>query len=287
MQITHPPVAEATTQTRTGSLQILLSIAVTQLGAAVAARLFARVGPDSVVMMRQGFAACVLMAWTRPRLRGRSGSDWMAVVLFGAVFAAMSLCFYQAVNRLPLGVAVTIELLGPLSLSAALSRRRREFACVGLALFGVVLLGETGAHLNATGIIFVLLAALGWASYIVMSKKIGERFAKLDGLAIAMTVATLCSSPFGLRAGAKLLHPAVLATGMIVALLSAIIPFSLDITALRTVSAHTYGTLMSLSPAFATVFGVTFLGEEMKLWQLFGIVCVMLASARSVIGTRR
>lgn len=265
---------------------VLVSILSVQLGAGFARRLFDDVGPASVVMMRQGGAAVVLLAVARPRLTGRSRRDWTTVLGFGAVLAAMNLTFYEAVARLPLGLAVTIELLGPLGLAVALSRRWRELLWCGVAVLGVVLLGEGGPSIDPLGIAFAVAAAVCWGGYILLSGATGRRFAGVDGLAIAMAAATLISSPIGLRAGTQLFSARVLLLGALVALLSGLVPFSLEITALRHVPPRVFGVLMSLSPAAATLSGFVILSQRLTGWQLVAMAMVIVASAATVLGAK-
>jgi inner membrane transporter RhtA len=265
---------------------IMLSIVSVQFGAAVAKQLFDDVGPAGVVLLRQGLAAIVLMAVARPALRGRSRRDWAVVFGFGAVLAVMNLTFYEAVDRLPLGMAVTIELLGPLGLAVAFSRRGREFAWCGLALIGVVLLSEGGVEVDAAGIVFALVAAVGWATYILLVGAAGRQFVGIDGLALAMVAASIFSSPFGLQAGSSLLAPRVLGLGAVVALLSAIVPFSLEVTARRSVAPGVFGVMMSLSPAVAALSGFLILGQRLTLQQLAGMALVTVASAATVATAR-
>ena len=163
------------------------SIVSVQLGAAIASSLFHTVGAPGTVLLRQGLAAAVMITIARPTVRGRSASDWRVVCVFGLVLAAMNVCFYEAVERLPLGIAVTIELFGPLGLAASLSRRRREFAYVLLAAVGVVMLGGVTQRLDRVGVAFDLVAAAGWASYILLSRRTGRSFDGVDGLATNVT----------------------------------------------------------------------------------------------------
>lgn len=269
-----------------GTMLVMLSIVSVQFGAAVAKQLFDDVGPAGVVLLRQGLAAVVLMAVARPAIRGRATRDWAVVLGFGAVLAVMNLTFYEAVARLPLGMAVTIELLGPLGLAVALSRRPREYAWCGLALVGVVLLGEGGVAVDIVGIVFALIAAAGWATYILLVGAAGRRFQGVDGLALAMVAATLFSSPFGLQAGRSLLSGRVLALGALVALLSAIVPFSLEVTARRSVEAGVFGIMMSLSPAVAALSGFLILDQALTLQQLAGMALVTIASAATIATAR-
>jgi inner membrane transporter RhtA len=231
-------------------------------------------------------AAGVLLAIARPRVTGRSRRDWLIVCVFGLVLAAMNVCFYEAVERLPLGIAVTIELFGPLGLAASLSRKRREFAYVLLAAVGVVLLGGATQHLDLAGVAFDLVAAAGWASYILLSRRTGSHFDGVDGLALAMVVATVAVAPLGIATGGlQLLQPSALITGLAVAMLSAAIPFSLEIHALRAVGPRTFGVVMSTSPAVAAVMGWLVLNETLGLLQAAAIGCVVAASAGTALAT--
>lgn len=267
---------------RHGTPLVLVSIASVQLGAGFARQLFDEVGPAAVVMLRQGGAALVLLALARPSVRGRSRRDWATVLAFGAVLAVMNLTFYEAVARLPLGIAVTIELLGPLGLAVGLSRGRRELAWAGVAVAGVLLLSEGGDHLDPAGIAFALVAAVGWASYILLSRATGQRSSGIDGLALAMAVAALTAAPLGLRAGGALLDAHVLAVGALVALLSGLVPFSLELVALRRVRPRVFGVLMSLSPAAAALSGFVVLGQRLDAVQLAAVVLVIAASVGTV-----
>jgi inner membrane transporter RhtA len=262
------------------------SIVSVQLGAAIASSLFDRVGAPGTVLLRQGLAAAVLLAIARPRLTGRQRGDWGVVCAFGLVLAAMNLCFYEAVERLPLGIAVTIELFGPLGLAASLSRRRREFAYVLLAAIGVLLLGGATQHLDPAGVAFDLVAATGWASYILLSRRTGSRFDGVDGLALAMVVATVAIAPLGIAtAGVRLLEPHALLIGLAVAMLSAAIPFTLEIHALRAVGPRTFGVVMSSSPAVAGVMGWVVLHEALGWLQAAAIGCVVVASVGTAVAT--
>lgn len=265
-----------------GTALVLVSIVSVQLGAGFARQLFDDVGPAAVVMLRQGGAALVLLALARPSLRGRSRRDWATVVAFGGVLAVMNLTFYEAVARLPLGIAVTIELLGPLGLAVGLSRGRRELGWAAIAVVGVLLLSEGGGRLDPAGVAFALLAGVGWASYILLSRATGQRSAGIDGLALAMAVAALTVAPLGLRAGGALLDAHVLAVGALVALLSGLVPFSLELVALRRVRPRVFGVLMSLSPAAAALTGFVVLGQRLGVWQVLAVAMVIAASVGTV-----
>lgn len=276
---------------RTPPPQLLLlgSIASVQFGAAFASRLFAQAGPAGVVLMRLAISGAVLLAITRPTLRGRSRDDVRAAIAFGLVLAAMNWSFYEALDRLPLGPAVTIEFTGPLALAVIGSRRWLDWLWVVLAGGGVAVLALRGSHggIDALGVMFALVAAACWAGYILLSKRVGSAFAHLDGLAIALGVGTLFVAPAGIAVGgAALLRPSVLAGGFAVAMLSSLIPYSLEIIALRRLAPGTFGLLMSLEPAFAAMAGVIVLSEPLTAPLLIALVMVISASVGTTITGR-
>lgn len=271
---------------------ILIGIGSVQFGAALAAKLFDRAGPAGVVLMRLTFAALVLLALTRPRLRGRSRRELLIAAGFGLVLGAMNWSFYEAIQRLPLGPAVTIEFAGPLAVAIAGSRRLLDLLWVALAGGGVVLLAfghsDSKHALNLTGILLALLAGAFWASYILFSQRVGSTFDGLQGLAIALSVAAVALLPAGLIEGGRaLLNPAVLGGGLLVALLSSLIPYSLELIALRRIRAATFGLLMSLEPAVAALAGLLLLGQQLRLRTVAALFMVVVASAgTSLQGSR-
>jgi inner membrane transporter RhtA len=276
---------------RTPPPQLLLlgSIGSVQFGSALANKLFAQAGPGGVVLLRLAMSTIVLLAISRPSLPSllrHSRADLGAAIAFGLVLGAMNWSFYEALNRLPLGVAVTIEFVGPLSVAVAGSRRALDIIWVVLAGGGVVLLatrGETG-DVDALGVLLALCAGACWASYILLSKHVGSRFAALDGLGIAFVVGTLLVIPAGVvEGGAALGHPSVLAGGLLVGLLSSLIPYSLEIVALRRLSASTFGLLMSLEPALAALAGVLVLSQHLTGGLLVALVMVVTASVGTTI----
>ena len=251
-----------------------------QIGGAIASSLIDRIGAPGAVFLRLGIGVVVLMALARPKLRGRSGRDWATVAAFGIAIGMTNLSFYQALARLPLGVAVTIEFIGPLGLAAALSRRRFDLAAVAVAAIGVVLVnGHELGEVNWVGVGFGLGAAVGWAAYILLSAETGRRFAQLDGLALAMVFGTALALPWGvLTAGSQLLDPQVLLVGASIALLSAVLPFSLELLALRRMRPAAFGVLMSLEPAVGALAGLVVLHQRLGAVQIAGMGCVVAAS---------
>jgi inner membrane transporter RhtA len=276
---------------RTPPPQVLLlgSIASVQFGSAFAAKLFAQAGPGGVVFLRLALSGLALIAVTRPRLRGRTRADLVAAVTFGLVLGGMNWSFYEALDRLPLGVAVTIEFVGPLVVAIVGSRRALDLVWVALAGGGVVLLALRGSHqgVHALGVGLALVAATCWAFYILLSKRVGAVFARLDGLAVALGVGTLLVAPAGIvEGGSALGRPSVLLGGVAVAFLSSLIPYSLEIVALRRLSAAAFGLLMSLEPAMAALAGVLVLSEHITGVLLAALVMVIVASVGTTVTSR-
>jgi inner membrane transporter RhtA len=258
---------------------VLAGIASVQLGAAVAKDLFGTISPTTMVWLRLVTSALVLAALARPVLRGRTRTDWLVVVGFGASLGTMNWAIYQSFARIPLGLAVTIEFIGPLSLAVLGSRRARDLLWVALAAAGVLLLGAEPEDLTVAGAAFALLAGAAWAAYILLSSSTGRRWPGLDGLAVASVVATLLLSPAALAVGGdSLLDSRVLLLGALVGLLSSVIPYSCEMTALRTLSPAVFGILMSLEPAAAALAAVVVLQELLTPLQSLAIACVIAAS---------
>lgn len=268
---------------------VLAAVVSVQFGGAVAATLVPQVGAAGSVLLRLGIGATVLVLAVRPRLRGHNRSAWRTVVTFGLALGAMNWSFYASLARLPLGVAVTVEFIGPLTLAAVQSRRGRDLLAVLGAGAGVVLISEAvstpWAQLDLAGLGLALLAGAFWAAYVVLSQRTGQAFAQLDGLAIAMIVSFAFILPFGLPS-VGLWEASVLAKGAAVAVLSSVLPYSLELLALRSLSQQVFGILLSLEPAAAALAGLLVLGQTLRLTQLLGMVLVIAASAL-VMGHRR
>ncbi|MFJ3800310.1 EamA family transporter [Streptomyces sp. NPDC090088] len=263
-----------------------------QFGAALAVTLMPRAGALGVVTLRLFAAAVVLLVVCRPRLRGHSRTDWGTVIVFGITMGAMNGLFYEAVDRIPLGTAVTLEVLGPLALSVVASRRLINLLWAGLALAGVFLLGGGGfGDLDPIGVVLALGAGAMWATYIIFSARTGRRFPQADGLALAMAVAALLFLPLGIaEAGTKLLNPTTLALGSSVAVLSSVLPYTLELLALRRLPAHTFAVLMSLEPAIAATAGFLILDQALTATEAAAIALVIAASigaVRSQVGRGR
>ncbi|MEU2899143.1 EamA family transporter [Streptomyces sp. NPDC006967] len=255
-----------------------------QFGGALAVTLMPRAGALGVVTLRLLVAAVVLMVLCRPKLRGHSRADWGTVIVFGVAMAAMNGLFYQSVARIPLGPAVTLEVLGPLTLSVLASRRAVNLVWAALALAGVFLLGGGGfSSLDPLGVAFALGAGAMWAAYIVFSARTGRRFPQADGLALAMGVAAVLFLPLGVaESGTKLLDPTILALGAAVAVLSSVLPYTLELLALRRLPASTFAILMSLEPALAAAAGFLILDQALSTTEAAAIALVIAASMGAV-----
>lgn len=266
---------------------VLGAIASVQSGAAVAIRLFPSVGPGGAVFLRLALSAVLLLALTRPRLRAIPRRNLLLVVAFGLLLALMNGMFYLAIDRIPLGIAVTIEFLGPLGVAIAGSRRLIDLLWVALAALGVGLLAGGGGDLDIVGVVLAASAGVCWAGYILLSQRVGRAFDGLTGLAIALGVAGLALAPYGIAAGGtSLLKPSVLAKGAVVALLSSAVPYSLELAALRRLRASVFGVLMSLEPAMGAISGLLFLGQRLGPREWLAVVAVMAASVGATMQTR-
>src|ERR1700675_3361855 len=268
-------------------LYALGAIASVQIGPTVARRLFPYLGPTATVFVRVGFGALILLAIARPGMRRLSFAQWREVVPFGLIIAAMNLCFYQSIARIPLGIAVTIEFLGPLGVAIAGSRKAADFAWALMAAAGVAILSLTGGSVTPLGVLFALGAAVGWASYILLGQRVGRLVAGPDGLALALTVGAIALAPLGIAAGGvRLLDLRNLRLGLAVAILSSAIPFSLEFAALRRLSSQLFGILMSLEPAMGALAGFLFLAQLLSIRDLVAIGLVTVASAGATLGSR-
>jgi len=258
---------------------VIAGIFSVQFGAAIAKQLFGTVPPTAMVWLRLATSAVILLAVVRPRLRGRSGRDWLVALAFGVSLMVMNWSIYQSFARIPLGIAVTIEFLGPLLVAVVGSRRPRDLLWVVLAGVGVALLGFSRAELTLSGVLFALLAAAGWAAYILLSAQTGRRWTGVSGLAVASLVgAVVLAGPAVVEAGSTLLSPWVLLLGVAIGLLSSVIPYSLELIALRRMPPRVFGILMSLEPAAAALAGMVLLAEFLRGTQWLALVCVVLAS---------
>jgi inner membrane transporter RhtA len=272
--------APAQALTTGGVPLVIVAITSLQFGAALAGTIFDEIGAAGTSLLRSLFAAAILLAIWRPSLRGHPARDIRLVALFGLVLGAMNLCIYESFSRIPLGIAVTIEFAGPLGIAVALSRRRLDLAAAALAAVGIVLLADPGGGaVDAVGVVLALVAAGCWAIYILVAQAASRVFSGGRGLAIAMAVAVLVPlGPGIVGAGADLLAPQWLAIGCAVALMSSVLPYSLETEALRRLPAHVFGVLMSLEPAVAAIAGWVVLGQGLRARDVAAIGLVTTAS---------
>ena len=277
--------ANDSVQSRTATTQaqavwlVIGGIVSVQVGAAIAKDLFDLVPPTAMVWLRLATSAVILVAIARPRLRGRSASDWKVALAFGVSLLTMNWAIYQSFARIPLGIAVTIEFLGPLVVAVLGSRRPRDLVWVALAGAGVALLGIAPGDLTLAGVLFALLAGAAWAAYILLSASTGRRWPGISGLAVASVVGAVVLAPPALfEAGPDLLDPKVLALGVAIGLLSSVIPYSFELKALRRIPPRVFGVLMSLEPAAAALAAMVLLAEFLTPLQWTAVACVVAAS---------
>ncbi len=277
-------------------LLVLGSCSSLQAGAALAIRLFPVLGASGATLVRVGLAAIVLLAVTRPRVRGWRRRQWQAVLLYGVSIAGTNAFFYAALARLPLGTAVTIQFLGPLTLSAALSRRMRDLGWVLLAVTGVAILGLTASHgttagghgpLSLAGVAFALASGAFWATYIITGARVSATVPGRGGLAVAMSAGALVLLPFGALDAARIVQsPHLIPVAFGMAMLASVVPYSLELAAMRRAPKRVFGILLSLEPAVATMAGWLLLGQHASAVALAAVVIVVAASTGSALGVR-
>lgn len=253
-----------------------------QLGSAIAKHLFPVVGASGTVALRICFGALVLLVAWRPRVRGYTKANYGVALAFGLTTVAMNLSFYNALARLPLGVAVTLEFIGPLGVAVAGSRKLRDLLWVILAAAGITLLsplGKGGTRLDPLGIAFALGAACFWAGYILLNARVGGMFPGGAGLTLAMGAAALVLLPVAARTLGPVFHaPTLLAMGIGIAALSCALPYSLEFAALRRLPTEVFGVLMSIEPVVAALIGFALLGERLTARALAAIICITIAA---------
>jgi inner membrane transporter RhtA len=276
-QLQHPPAAALVA---TGAFSV-------QFGAALAIRLFDRAGPAGAAALRLVIAALLLGIMARPRLRTIQRANLGVAVAFGLVLAGMNLSFYEAIARIPLGVAVTIEFSGPLALALIGSRRWLDLLWAALAGTGVALFTSGGGRLDPVGILLAFVAGAGWIGYILLNKETGRRFDTGTGLSIAMAAGALAILPVGLAvAGSTLFHPEVLLIGAAVAVLSSVLPYSLEVVALRQVTPRAFGVLLSMDPAVAAIAGAAVLGQHLTGREVAALLLVSAANLGNALTGR-
>ncbi len=259
---------------------VLVAVSSIQFGAALAATLFDELGPGGVSLLRLGLAALVMGLVWRPDPRRHGREELRLVLALGLTLGGMNYAFYEALGRVPLGIAVTIEFAGPLGVAVFTSRRRLDLVWAAIAAGGIVLLARPGGDgIDPVGLVLLLVAAACWAAYILLAQRAGRLFGGARGLAMAMGVAFLVPLGPGLhQAGTDLLRPEYLAIGLGVALLSSVLPYTLETEALRRIPTNVFGVLMSLEPAVAALAGFLILHQSLDAIELCAIALVVAAS---------
>lgn len=287
-----PTIASASDAPAMPVMFILASCISLQFGAALAVQLFPAIGSWGTTTLRLGIAAVVLLAITRPKIHRFTREQWVAVAVFGVVVGGMNGSFYAAIDRIPLGTAVAIEFLGPLTVAAVLSTRRTDLLWVVLALAGVSLFGIeslTGAaDLDPVGVLLALIAAFFWGLYVLSSARVGRLVPGQDGLAVAMAIGALAVLPLGAPgAVAGLMDTRLLALAVVTALLASVLPYTLELSALRRLPRHVFGILLSLEPVVALVAGVLLLSQEITVLRALAAALVVGASVGVTLTARR
>jgi len=262
---------------------VLISIFSTQLGSAIAKSIIQELGATTTVLMRVGLGAIALLLLQRPKLQGYSRNDYLLLILFGLDMAAMNLSFYGAIERIPLGIAVTLEFVGPLGVACANSRQLLDLFWVFLAGIGIFLLAPVnGSNLDPWGVALALLAAFFWGAYILLSAKVGKVFTNINGIGLmmaALSIGGLALLPVSILSGGMTkLEPRFIAAGLGIAILSSAIPYTVELEALKKLPVRVFGVLMSLEPAIATVLGLILLQEKISDRALIAVILVTLAS---------
>ena len=269
-------------------LLVVVSIASVQTGSAVARTAFDELGAAGMVLLRLGLSSLLLLVLLRPGVRSWGRAQWRAVLLLGSAMAGMNLVFYLSIRTVPLGVAVTVEFLGPLLVALVQTRRAVDFAWALLAAAGVVLLGlDGGGSAPLGGLVLAFVAGLFWGCYILMSARVGSLLPGTGGLAVALAFAGCIALPFGASGAVSALgDPRLLLVGLAVAVLSSIVPYSFELAALRRIPTRVFGVLMSLEPAAAAVAGLVVLGQALGTRELAALTLVTLASVGVTLGSR-
>ncbi len=265
-----------------------LGLLCQEVGASFGVLMFGLTNPVAVVAFRLVFAAVILVIVTRPRVRSFTGRQWRGIVLLGVVLTTMNVAFYLALERLALGVTVTIEVLGPLVLAVVMAKKKSAWLWAGLAFVGVAALGGGWDRLDPLGVLFALIAGASWAGYILAAARVGREVAGVSGLALAMTVGAVIVMPAALVIDAPaFINPTIILLGLGVAVLSSVIPYTAELFALRKITESTFSVLMSLGPATASIVGWLVLGQHLTMLEIAGIVLVVAASMGAVLAAGR
>jgi inner membrane transporter RhtA len=264
---------------------VLLSIISVQCGAAIAKILFPQVGAAAAASLRIGLSALILLITFRPNVVALNAKQWKYVILYGLCLGAMNMVFYLAIERIPIGLGVTLEFVGPLVLAIASSKKAVDFIWIVLAATGIALIAPwTSNGLDVGGVLLALLAGGFWAAYIILGGRISKLMRGGEAVAVGMVFATLLILPFGIFGGGfQHMSTPLFGLGVALALLSSAIPFTLEMNALKQLPARTFSILMSLEPAMASLAALIFLQEYLSITEWLSVACVMIASAGSAL----
>jgi inner membrane transporter RhtA len=262
-------------------LMAIGSMLCVQLGAALAVPVMAAIGPATTTALRLFWSGILLAFFVRPRFSRMTPYQWVCGASLGVVIAAMTICYFIAISRIPMGPATAIEFLGPLSVALIGARKLIHLLLAIVAAIGVFLLTRENSHwsVDLVGVAFAGAAALGWAGYILLMKKVGASFPGLQGLSIALLVAAIAAAPVSFVARPNVLAVAPLASTIGLALLTPLLPYALEMMALRKMSTHAFGIFMSMEPAISAILGYMILTQQLSLRQICGVACVVIASA--------
>lgn len=268
---------------------VLLAIISVQCGAAIAKTLFPALGAAGTASIRIGVSAIILLLAYRPNLKTITKEQWKVVIPYGFSLGAMNLIFYFSIKRIPIGLAVTLEFIGPLLLAIIGSKRLMDYFWVVLAAIGILLIAPwTNERLDSLGVIFALLAGALWAAYIVFGGKISKILNEGTAVSTGMLLAAILVLPFGIfENGLANLTPRLFGMGFALALLSSAIPFTLEMKALGKLPPRTFSILMSLEPAAASICAFIFLNENLSFYEILAVVCVVVASAGSTLTSKK
>lgn len=259
-----------------------------QLGSALSVSLIASVGAAGTAWLRLSMGALIFLLLARPPVRSIRRGDVPALLGLGVMTGLMAIAFLSAIERIPLGTAVSIEFLGPLTVAAVRSHSARALVWPALALTGVVLLTEPWqGEMDLAGIGFAALGAVGWGSYIVLTQRIGDRFSGVSSLSITVTIAAMTTAIMGIPQASGHLTIGIVATAAGLAVLMPVLPFALEMLALRRMTPTAFGTLMALEPAIGVLLGLIVLKQNPSATQLVGIMLVVLAGGAAQVGGRR
>ena len=267
---------------------VIIAILSVQCGAAIAKGLFPEIGAAATASLRIGLSAIILSIAFRPNLLKLNAKQWKYVILYGFSLGLMNMVFYLSISRIPIGLGVTLEFIGPLVLAIFSSKRVIDFIWVTLSIVGIALIAPWSSNgLNISGVLLALLAGVFWAAHIILGGRISKIMKGGEAVAVGMLFATIIILPFGIFSGGLSgLNPRLLVLGAALALLSSAIPFTLEIGALKQLPARTFSILMSLEPAMASLAAFIFLKEHLSLTECAAVGCVVIASAGSSFTAR-